>query len=153
MFGRSILTSEGQEWKRHKKVVGPSFSEKSNKLVFEESLRQAEGLLHVWKEADEQGEEKAFSVLDSAEECAVLSLHVICAAGFGVPQLWPHQSEDILEGDVLGGFGGKRLMRGHTLSLKDGLQSLLRNLVFFAFFKPSVLGLCFFSLLSRFYLD
>ncbi len=30
LFGRSILTPEGSEWKRHKKIVGPSFSERSN---------------------------------------------------------------------------------------------------------------------------
>ena len=134
-----------------RKLWAPSFSEKSNKLVFEESLRQAEGLLQVWKAADKDGDgggKKGFSVLDSAEQCAVLSLHVISAAGFGVPQLWPHQSEDVLEGDAMGGFGGGRLMGGHTLSLKDALQSLLKNIIFFAFFKPSVLGLYFISSFS-----
>lgn len=102
--------------------------------------------MHVWKTADENGDgdgerKRGFSVLDSAEECAILSLHVICAAGFGVPQLWPHQSEDVLKGDAMGGFGGRSLMGGHTLSLKDGLQSLLRNIIWFAFFKPWTLGL------------
>lgn len=101
--------------------------------------------MHVWKEAGSEGDglgngQDGFRVLDPLNECAELSLHVISAAGFGVPQLWPHQSEDVLEGDPMGGFGGKRLMGGHTLSLKDGLQSLLMNLLFFAFFKPWVLG-------------
>src|SRR4051812_1557909 len=48
IFGRSVVSVEGQDWKRHRKVVGPSFSEKSNKLVFEESLRQARAIMNYW---------------------------------------------------------------------------------------------------------
>jgi len=49
IFGKSILTAEeGNEWRRHRKVVGPSFSEKSNKLVFKESLQQATRMMDMW---------------------------------------------------------------------------------------------------------
>jgi cytochrome P450 len=82
IFGRSILTSEGLEWKRHKRVVGPSFSEKSNRLVFEESLRQVEGMLDVWvSRAGNTKQEMRIGRL--AVDMATLSFHVICAAGFG----------------------------------------------------------------------
>jgi cytochrome P450 len=33
IFGRSMLSSEGDEWKRHMKIVAPAFSEKSSALV------------------------------------------------------------------------------------------------------------------------
>jgi cytochrome P450 len=82
IFGRSILTSEGLEWKRHKRVVGPSFSEKSNRLVFEESLRQVEGMLDVW--GSRGGNTKLeMRIGKLAVDMATLSFHVICAAGFG----------------------------------------------------------------------
>jgi cytochrome P450 len=82
IFGRSILTQEGIEWKRHKRVVGPSFSEKSNRLVFEESLRQVEGMLDVWlSRAGNTKQEMRIGRL--AVDMATLSFHVICAAGFG----------------------------------------------------------------------
>jgi hypothetical protein len=70
IFGRSILTQEGLEWKRHKRVVGPSFSEKSNRLVFEESLR-------------ESNTNQEMRIERLAVDTATLSFHVICAAGFG----------------------------------------------------------------------
>jgi cytochrome P450 len=33
IFGPSLLTTEGDDWKRHRKIVAPAFSEKSNSLV------------------------------------------------------------------------------------------------------------------------
>jgi cytochrome P450 len=82
IFGRSILTSEGLEWKRHKRVVGPSFSEKSNRLVFEESLRQVEGMLDVWVSRGSNTKQE-MRIERLAVDTATLSFHVICAAGFG----------------------------------------------------------------------
>lgn len=39
-FGKNIVTLEGEEWRRHKRVVAKSFGEKSIKLVWGESVRQ-----------------------------------------------------------------------------------------------------------------
>jgi cytochrome P450 len=82
IFGRSILTQEGNEWKRHKRVVGPSFSEKSNRLVFEESLREVEAMLDVWV-GREGNTKREIRVERLPIDMATLSFHVICAAGFG----------------------------------------------------------------------
>jgi cytochrome P450 len=80
IFGKSILTQDGQEWRRHKKIVGPSFSEKSNRLVFEESLRQTEGMVNLWA-TQGKNTKVELRVVNTAEDAATLSLHVICAAG------------------------------------------------------------------------
>ena len=140
IFGRSILTNEGQEWRRHRKVVGPSFSEKSNKLVFEESLRQTEGMLALW---GSQGTNtmKDLKVQSPAIDMAMLSLHVICAAGFGVPQLWPGENEAKLEGKGLPGFSTFELTDSHTMTLKQSLTDLLRGLFWFALFPPWMLSM------------
>lgn len=140
IFGKSILTQEGQEWRRHRKIVGPSFSEKSNRLVFEESLRQTEGMIGLWatQETNTKGE---LRVVNTPEDAATLSLHVICAAGFGVPQVWPNQVEEGLEEKGLQAFSKFKLTGGHTLSFKDALISLLKHILWFVLFSPSMLSM------------
>ncbi|PVH82251.1 cytochrome P450 [Cadophora sp. DSE1049] len=138
LFGKSILTQEGQEWKRHRKIVGPSFSEKSNRLVFEESVRQAEGMMSVWAEKKGNSREKMI-VGNAAIDAASLSLHVICAAGFGVPTLWPNEGEEKLGGRGIPGFSDKSLTGGHELSFQGGLTQLLKQLIWFVIFPPWML--------------
>src|ERR1700712_2952473 len=48
LFGRNILSTEGPEWKSHRKVTSPGFNEKNNVLVFEESCQQTQGMLRKW---------------------------------------------------------------------------------------------------------
>jgi cytochrome P450 len=139
IFGKSILTQDGQEWRRHKKIVGPSFSEKSNRLVFEESLRQTEGMVNLWA-TQGKNTKVELRVVNTAEDAATLSLHVICAAGFGVPQVWPNETEENLEEKGLQAFSKFKLTGGHTLSFKDALVSLLKHLLWFVLFSPSVLS-------------
>lgn len=86
IFGSNILTTEGEEWKRHRKIVAPAFSEKSNALVWKKTLRQTEGILDVWSKLDRNGS-GSMKVKDTAPYTATMALHVICAAGFGVRQL------------------------------------------------------------------
>lgn len=147
MFGQSILTSEGQEWKRHRKIVGPSFSEKSNKMVFEESLRQAEGMVNLWAT---QGESTRadLRVENAHDGAAMLSLHVISAAGFGVPQSWPNENE---EGKGIPGFSTHRFVGGHTMGLKEALVGLLRNILWFAALSPTFLKLSPFKVHQKTY--
>ena len=140
IFGRSMLTQEGLEWRRHRKVVGPSFSEKSNKLVFEESLRQAESMMALWG-SQGKNTESNMRIENTAADAATLSLHVICAAGFGVPQLWPGENEDKLQGNVLPGFNTFQLSGGHTLPFKDSLSSLLRNILWLVALPPWLLSM------------
>jgi len=43
IFGRNVVTTEGIEWKAHRKLTSPSFNEKNNSLVFTEACSQAQG--------------------------------------------------------------------------------------------------------------
>lgn len=38
-FGNNIVASEGEEWKRYRKVSAPAFSERNNKLVWDETVK------------------------------------------------------------------------------------------------------------------
>ncbi|KAG0652326.1 Cytochrome P450 [Hyphodiscus hymeniophilus] len=128
IFGRSIISLEGSEYRRHRRIVAPSFSEKSNKLVFEESLRQAESMMGLWSRQG-KNTEKDMRVANTAIDAAILSLHVICAAGFGVPQVWPGESEDKLHGTIVPGFNTAQLSGGHTLPFKESLGFLMKNIL------------------------
>lgn len=141
IFGKSILTAEdGEEWKRHHKIVGPSFSERSNRLVFEESLRQAEGMLSFWDKKSKKGAIKdELRISDTSGDTGTLTLHVICAAGFGIPQLWENQSAENLGERALPGFSDDKLTGGHTLSFKKSLTTILSHILWFMVLPPRLL--------------
>ncbi|KFY88457.1 hypothetical protein V500_06345 [Pseudogymnoascus sp. VKM F-4518 (FW-2643)] len=117
VYGKNMLSSEGEEWKRHRRIVGPSFNEKSNALVFEESVRQARGLLNYLATMDGNSQVD-LSVGDVAPHMAMLALHVICGAAFGVPQTWPGEDESVLGTRTVPGFNTKKLNANHKLPFK-----------------------------------
>lgn len=131
IFGKNMLTCEGEDWKRHRKIVGPSFSEKSNALVFEESVRQARAMLDFFAKKEANSEDD-MRILDVAPYTANLALHVICGAGFGVPQTWPGEDESVLGTRVVPGFNTKRLNENHKLTFKHTLDLLQECFVWVA---------------------
>lgn len=144
IFGTSILTTEGEEWKRHRKIVAPAFSEKSNTVVWKETLRQTDGMVSVWSKlsGNEPGNMK---VKDTAPYTATMALHIICAAGFGVRQLWDGEDEGQLGTNIVSGFNTSKLIREHTLTFKDSLNTLLHGIIWLAIFPVSLLSMCFSS--------
>ncbi|KAF5873351.1 putative cytochrome p450 monooxygenase protein [Botrytis fragariae] len=149
-FGKNILTIEGAEWRRHKKVVGKSFGEKSIKLVWAESIRQAEGMIRIWGRrgrSSEKGDEE-LRVEDAGSDTAILSLHVICAVGFGVPQLWEgEEEEDVgngdlkIEGEEMPNLGLSKPVGEHSLGFKDCISMVLSSLLLILLWQQWMLKL------------
>ncbi|KAF7948648.1 uncharacterized protein EAE97_004059 [Botrytis byssoidea] len=137
-FGKNIVTIEGEEWRRHKRVVGKSFGEKSINLVWAESIRQAEGMIRIWGRrgrSSEKGDEE-MRVEDAGSDTAILSLHVICAVGFGVPQLWEGEEEEYMgngnlkiEGGEMPNLGLSKPVGDHSLGFKDCINTVLGSLL------------------------
>ncbi|KAF2757347.1 cytochrome P450 [Pseudovirgaria hyperparasitica] len=48
IFDKSLTSTDGPEWQRHRKVTATSFTEKNTELVWVESLKQAQGMLEYW---------------------------------------------------------------------------------------------------------
>lgn len=48
IYGRNVVSTEGVEWKFHRKITSSGFNEKNNVLVFEEACKQAQGMLRKW---------------------------------------------------------------------------------------------------------
>lgn len=134
IYGTSLVSTEGETWRRHKKITGPAFSEKSNKLVFEESLRQTVGMINFWQ-TQGNNNNKAFTVGNAAGDSATLSFNVICAAGFGIPQVWAGQNTVMISRKAIPGFSNVLPGKGHAMTFGESLQCLLPG-IFWLFFCP-----------------
>lgn len=116
IFGPNVVGTEGSVWRHHRKITSPPFTEKSNALVFKESIQQGQAMLESW--VGRSGNEVR-TVTDIAADTMRLSLYVISRAGFGVRLLWPHEE----------GVNSEKMPEGHTMTYKDALSSLLENII------------------------
>lgn len=78
LFGPNIVASEGDEWKRHRKIASPSFSERNNLLVFNETTKIILGLFEYW---ESQGQGESIAIANMADVTFEIAMMVIAAAG------------------------------------------------------------------------
>ena len=92
IYGKSLVSTEGNEWRRHVAVAGPAFGEALNSLVWKETLR----LMRDWftDELDSTpfdcrvpGSGSVIKV-DMLSKMTQLTLHVIAVSGFGLRMPW-----------------------------------------------------------------
>lgn len=117
LFGRSVISVNGEDWQRHRKIVNPAFREQNNRLVWDESLRQAGQMLGVACRRPDASS----TLLDVRNDCVLIAMHVLSAAGFGHAH------------DFDGGF--RDVPPGHSRSLADTLMFLLTNLLWTVLFN------------------
>ncbi|KAG8871665.1 hypothetical protein FRC20_010287 [Serendipita sp. 405] len=84
-FGSNVLAAEGDEWKRHRKVVAKSFTEQNNKLVWQETVNIVLDLFSEWEKNACLGE---IRIKDTAALTKDLTLMVISTAAFGMKLSW-----------------------------------------------------------------
>ena len=85
------------QWKRHRKIGAPAFSEKNNSMVHRETTRIVLDLFEAWKS---EGMIDVVTVSNMADVTFELALQVIAAAGFGYNVAWKDDG---------------RLPEGHTM--------------------------------------
>ncbi|PVG01189.1 cytochrome P450 [Serendipita vermifera] len=110
LFGSNILSTEGDEWRMHRKIVAKSFTERNNRLVWEQTISTVLDLFTTWERDGRLGnaeEEGALKVTDIASVMRELALMVISAAAFGMNLSWK-DSESV--------------PAGHTMSFKTSLH-------------------------------
>ncbi|VDC04500.1 unnamed protein product [Peniophora sp. CBMAI 1063] len=106
-FGGNIVATEGEEWKRHRKICAPAFSERNNKLVWDESVRVVLELIDgVWKRAD------TLSTDHVLELTVQITLFVISAAAFGRHMSFTEETE---------------VPSGFRIGFKDALRIVSEN--------------------------
>lgn len=104
IFGPSILTSEGEEWKRYRKVAAPAFSDRNYKMVWDETVRVVNGFFDTaW------GDQEIVVVDHCVSDITLpISLCIICAAGFGKRLEW---NDDLTP-----------IPQGHKMSFKESIE-------------------------------
>ncbi|KAI8803925.1 cytochrome P450 [Cladochytrium replicatum] len=103
IFGPNILTLELDEWKRHRRVAAPQFSEQLNGQVFDASAKTTKELFEIWGDETE---------VDLGRMLYQVTLCILGEAAFGVP-FELGQQEQVLE--------------GFTMSLQQCVRFVLAN--------------------------
>ncbi|RDW70425.1 hypothetical protein BP5796_08822 [Coleophoma crateriformis] len=127
IYGKNVVSSEGLVWKRHRKLVAPSFSECNNHLVWKETLEQTQEMLKGW--------DSKSIVRRVGNDTKILSLNVISKAGLGRKMKWPSEVED----------GVSKLGEGHRMSFSYSLHYLLTNVFYVMVLPKWILKLAPFS--------
>ena len=94
IYGKNVVSSEGAEWRHHRKSTSPPFTEKNNHVVWEETLDQTQAMLDSWLGKDGKGNKTVDRIMDDTMR---LSLHVISRAGFGRKLEWPSPEATAME--------------------------------------------------------
>ncbi|KDN42030.1 hypothetical protein RSAG8_07075, partial [Rhizoctonia solani AG-8 WAC10335] len=88
IFGKNLLSSEGDEWRRQRRIVAPVFSEKNNRLVQSSAKGFVDQMTDAWDY------ETPTHVQDVNSDMTMqLTLCVIAKAGFGQDIEWGNDGE------------------------------------------------------------
>jgi cytochrome P450 len=121
IYGRNVVTTEGADWRMHRKITSRPFSEKNNQLVHEESVRQATQMMAAWQAESHNGAILIERYIPNIHlprpqiQTMKFALHVISGAGFGVPFTWEESSDEIWP--------------NHKMSFRDAVDTLMHNLL------------------------
>ena len=88
VYGKNLSTTDDQEWQRHRKMTGVTFTEKNNELVWTQSLEQAKGMLTYWTERCQK------PVRSTSEDTKILTLNVLAAAIFNKVYAFQGEAEE-----------------------------------------------------------
>lgn len=124
IYGRNLISTEGDEWKQHRKITSPSFNEKNSALAFGEACNQAQAVLRKWSCTDLEGSATIKCVPEDAQR---LMLHIISNVGFGTRLLWPGESPP--EGEEVSDeqYATYEAPKGHSMSFGDSMSTLLEQ--------------------------
>ena len=129
IYGKNLVSTEGSDWRMHRKLTAPSFGEKNNELVFNESLHHGQSLLGLWTGPDRRGNK---TISNPAMDTMRFALYIISRAGFDVRVTWPHEEKEnsVQENDdATSSFAGSIPPEGHTMNYREALSSLLENIM------------------------
>ena len=77
-YGPNILMSEHEEWRKHRRIAGPSFTESNNALVWESTIGTILGYFIKW---NQDGKGGIVKVSDFTEVTTQIAYMVFSTAG------------------------------------------------------------------------
>ncbi|CAE6436169.1 unnamed protein product [Rhizoctonia solani] len=108
IFGKNLIVSEGEEWRRQRRIVAPVFSDKNNRLVQDSAKRFVDQMTDTWSR------EEPTRIQDIDNDVTMqITLCVIAKAGFGQDIEWGNDGE---------------APEGHKLTFKQALITVSQNL-------------------------
>lgn len=114
-FGPNVMTTNGSQWARHRRIVTSVIDERISRTVFTESMRQAGGLLDDLFPAD-AGSITAAETTKLFDMLKKITIHVLMAAGMGKQVSWNCEPDGELEA-------------GYTMSPTVSLTTIVANIV------------------------
>jgi cytochrome P450 len=126
MYGKNVLTTEGAEWRMHRRITAASFNERNAALVFAESIDQTQGLITQWLGADGKGD-KTIKTIE--HDTMSLMLHIIGYVGFGLRLLWPGQTLPADADPKLAKYSTLEPPEGYSLNFEDALAHTLEHIL------------------------
>lgn len=77
IYGDSIASVTNADWQRHRRITVPPFNERNCKLVFDESLKQADQLISYWIGKGSEG------ITTTTKDIATVALNILATAAMG----------------------------------------------------------------------
>lgn len=119
IYGMNVVTSEGEEWRHHRRLTSPAFSEHNNQLVWRETINRTQAML-----ASLLGRYTTSKTVDHlADDVMRLSLEIIGNAALGQKICWPNSAEDGEEPET------QHLKAGHTMTYSASLGYITTNMI------------------------
>jgi cytochrome P450 len=153
IYGKNLVSTEGADWRKHRKLAAPSFGEKNNELVFTESLHHARSLLGLWTGPEGRGNQ---TVADPSVGAMNFALYVISSAGFDVRVVWPHEEgkkSAVRDDEGQSMFVGSEAPPGHKMNYREALGTLLHNIIWTVLLPPKYLRKSFFHTATKMHLS
>ncbi|KAI0024460.1 putative cytochrome P450 [Xylariomycetidae sp. FL0641] len=113
LYGPCISTAKWEDWPRHRRVMATPFNETIMSFVWDESLRQAKGMLRWWTQASSS---PSGGIPSYPKDTRTLSLNVLAAAGFRKSYEFRGSAEPDVGNDDAANY-------------RDALQTVLDNII------------------------
>lgn len=127
IFGRNIVTTEGLEWKMHRKGVSASFNERNSAHIFAESIKQTQGMIAQWM-GGETGKGSSGTITTTEHDTMALALNIIANVGFGLRFWWPGQKMPDDLSDLNKKYASFEPPPGHSMTFVDSLATVLERI-------------------------
>jgi len=92
VFGDNVLTTDGQVWSRHRKVVASVINERISKSVWDESVKQTQGMIRELFDNDDSKDVASSNQLP--EMLKRITVLVLSGAGMGTSKSWEADYEE-----------------------------------------------------------
>ncbi|EHA56986.1 hypothetical protein MGG_06872 [Pyricularia oryzae 70-15] len=144
MLGANIVTTEGAVWKMHRKVTSSLFNEVSAANAFEETVRQTQSMLRIWRgHSDDDGQDGQVAadgrtISSLAHDTMTLALNIIGTIGFGLRFLWPGEKASDNQDPRMNKYTQSEKDSNYLMTFPNATAGMLEN-IFAILLVPSIL--------------